>query len=113
MKEVKAYVKPHKLSQVTLALRMVEGLTGMSVVDVRGFGRSRAKRDPQRTAEELADYVPYVKIEIVCLDDLVEEVISVIKQAAYTSLRGDGKIYVSNVETAIRIETGECGEGAV
>ncbi|MFQ5779245.1 MAG: P-II family nitrogen regulator [Nitrospiria bacterium] len=113
MKEIKAYIKPHKLSQVTLALHDVEGLTGMSVTDARGFGRSRAKDAPRRIVEDLADYVPHVKIEVVCSDEIVEKVITVIQEAAYTGLRGDGKIYVSSIETAIRIETGERGEGAV
>jgi len=106
MKEIKAYIKPHKLSQVTLALHNVEWLTGMSVVDVRGFGRSRGQ-------DKLVDHVPHVKIEVVCADDRVEEVISTIEGAAHTGLRGDGKIYVSSVETAVRIETGERGDGAM
>ncbi|MFQ5455875.1 MAG: P-II family nitrogen regulator [Nitrospirota bacterium] len=113
MKEIKAYIKPHRLSQVTLALHKVEGLTGMSVVDVRGFGRSRAKDAPHRIVDDLVDYIPHIKIEIVCKEQLVEEIISVIEKTAHTGLRGDGKIYVTNVETAVRIETGERGEVAV
>lgn len=113
MKEIKAYIKPHKLQDVTLALHKVEGLTGMSVVDVRGFGRSRGKDSPHRAVDDVVDYVPHVKIEIVCLDSMVEEVISTIEKAAHTGLRGDGKIYVTNVETAVRIETGDRGEAAV
>ena len=106
MKEIKAYIKPHKLQDVTLALHKVEGLTGMSVVDVRGFGRGRGQ-------DELVDHVSHVKIEVVCQDDMVERMIATIKKAAHTGLRGDGKIYVTHVETAVRIETGERGEGAV
>jgi len=113
MKEIKAYIKPHKLSPVTMALHKVEGLTGMSVVDVKGFGRSKAKDAPRRIVEDLVDYVRHVKIEIVCQDDLVEEVVTVIEKNAHTGLRGDGKIFVSEVEQAIRIESGERGEGAV
>jgi len=113
MKEVKAYIKPHKLSPVTLALHEIEGLSGMSVIDVRGYGRPRAENYPQKGEKSLGDYVPHVKIEVVCADDLVDLVITTIEKAAYTGLRGDGKIYVSTVENAVRIETGERGEKAV
>ena len=113
MKEIKAYFKPHKLSSVARELQKVEGLTGLSVVDVRGFGRGKAKDAPQRIVDDLVDYIPYVKIELSCRDDLVEQIVLAIEKAARTGLRGDGKIYVSNVETAIRISTGERGEGAV
>ncbi|MBI1387085.1 MAG: DUF3240 domain-containing protein [bacterium] len=107
MKEIKAYIKPHKLNDVTLALHQMKGLTGMSVVDVKGFGRNRGKEAPNRVVEELVDYVPHVKIEIVCADSMVDEIVSVIQTKAHTGLRGDGKIFISNVESAIRIQTGE------
>lgn len=113
MKEIKAYIKPHKLSKVTLALHKVEGLTGMSVVDVRGFGRGRGKDAPHRIVDDLVDYVPHVKIEIVCTDDKIEEIVSTIEKEAHTGLRGDGKIYISTIDDAIRIETGDRGEAAV
>lgn len=113
MKQIQAYIKPHKLSAVTLALRHVEGLTGMSATEVRGFGRSKAKNVPHRADEDLLDYVPHVKIEIVCPDELVETVVGVIQKAAHTGLRGDGKVYVLPVETALRIQTNERGPNAV
>ena len=113
MKEIKAYIKPHRLSQVTLALQKIAGLTGMSVTNVRGFGRTRAKDSTYRITEDAIDYVPHVRIEIVCGDELVEQIVSAIERAAHTGLRGDGKIYVSEVETAVRISTGERGESAV
>ncbi len=113
MKEIKAYIKPHKLYDVTQALQKVDGLTGMSVVNVRGLGRSKTEERIQRFTTDSLGYVSHVKIEIVCHDSLVEEVVSIIQDKAYTGLRGDGKIYISSVETAIRIETGERGEGAV
>ncbi len=113
MKEIKAYIKPHKLSAVTLALYKIERLTGMSVCDIRGCGRGRAKDSPQRFTEDLCDYIPAVKIEIVCSDDLAQEVIETIRREAHTGLRGDGKIYVSSVEDAVRISTGERGQTAV
>ena len=113
MKEIKAYIKRHKLDDVTLALRNVKKLTGMSVVDVRGFGRSRKKESSTGDSDEFIDYVPHVKIEIVCHDELADEIVSMIEKKAHTGLHGDGKVYVTNVETSIRIETGERGEGAV
>jgi len=113
MKQVIAYIKPHLLSKVTLALHEIEGLTGMSVVDVRGFGRGKAKDAPHRVVDDLVDYVPHVKVEIVCRDELVEPIVAAIAKSARTGLRGDGKIYVSEVVTAVRISTGERGEEAV
>lgn len=113
MKEIKAYIKPHMLSRVTRALQKVEGLTGMSVTDVRGFGRGRAKGGPLRTEEDLLDYSLRMKIEIVCKDEKAEEIVSLIERTAHTGLRGDGKIFVAPVETAVRISTGERGEKAL
>ena len=113
MKEIKAYIKPHKLSEVTLALHRAEDLSGMTVMDVRGFGHTRTKGAHHRTIDDLEDYVPHVKIEIICKDELVEKIIATIEKAAHTGLHGDGKIYVSDVKNAIRISTGERGEKAV
>ena len=113
MKEIKAYIKPHKLSEVTLALHKVEGLTGLSVTNVQGFGRGRARGAPQRMVDDLVEYMPRVKLELVCRDELVEEIVALIAQIAHTGLRGDGKLYVTPVEAAVRISTGERGEEAV
>jgi nitrogen regulatory protein P-II 1 len=113
MKEIKAYIKTHKLLDVTFALHHVKELTGMSVVDARGFGRSRAKNAFKGMDRGPGDYEPYAKIEVVCQDSIVDEIVSIIKKTAYTGLRGDGKIYISNIEKAIRIESGEEGEKAV
>jgi nitrogen regulatory protein PII len=113
MKEIKAYIKPHKLSSVTLALQQIEGLGGMSISNVRGFGRGRAKNAPDRITEDFLHYIPRIKIEIVCRDELLEEIVSVIERNAYTGIRGDGKIFVSCVEAAVRISTGERGEKAI
>jgi nitrogen regulatory protein PII len=113
MKEIKAYIKPHKLSEVTLALHQMKGLTGMSVIDVRGFGHTRTTDARHGTIDDLEDYAPHVKIEIVCKDESVETIVSTIEKAAHTGLHGDGKIYVSDISNAIRISTGERGEKAV
>lgn len=85
----------------------------MSVINMRGFGRGRARGASHRIGEELVEYLPRVQIEIMCRDDLVEEVVATIAKAAHTGLRGDGKIYVSPVDMAVRISTGEHGEAAV
>lgn len=113
MKHVIAFIKPHKLSDVTLALHRVEGLTGMSATDVRGFGRGRAKGVSDTFSEGAADFVPRVRIEIACPGEIVEEVVETIRSEAHTGLRGDGKIYIAPVEDAVRISTGERGEAAV
>ncbi len=104
MKEIKAYIKPHRLDEVTLALKGVKGLGGMSVMDACGFGRS---------TDNIGDFIPHTRIEIVCRDGLVDEIVSVIEKAAHTGLKGDGIIYVTDVREVVRIETGERGEEAI
>ena len=113
MKEIKAYIKPHKLTAVTHALHQVDGLTGMSAIEVRGFGQSKGKSERHRIDYELELLVSHVKVEVACRDELVDQVVAVIQQAAHTGLSGDGKIYVSAIEDAVRIGTGEHGECAV
>ena len=113
MKHIIAYIKPHKLSKITMELHKIDGLTGMTVLDVRGFGRTKAKDAPHRIVEDLVDYVPHVKIEIFCLDELTEEIVSLIQTHAHTGLKGDGKIYICGTQDAIRISSGERGKSAV
>lgn len=113
MKLITAFIKRRRLSEVTLALHDIDGLTGASVSDVRGFGRGRAKEAPDKVTDETLDYLPRVKIEIACPDELAERVVSVIEQTAKTGLRGDGKIYVSEIGQAVRISTGERGSAAI
>jgi nitrogen regulatory protein PII len=113
MKEVKAYIKPHKLTDVVVALRDIPGMTGISVFDLRGFGRGRAADAKRKIIEDLVAYIPMVKIEIVCSDESMERIVAEIEKTAYTGLRGDGKIYVAEVLSAVRISTGERGEDAL
>jgi nitrogen regulatory protein P-II 1 len=113
MKEIKAFIKPHMLSHVVLALSNFEGLTGLSVTKVQGFGRSRAREARHRIVEDLIDYVPHAKLEIVCSDAFVDEIVAIIEKTARTGLSGDGKIFVSAIETAVRISTGDRDEAAV
>ncbi|MGH1451454.1 MAG: P-II family nitrogen regulator [Pseudomonadaceae bacterium] len=106
MQEIKAYIKNHKLEAVTLAMHRVNGVSGMSVSDVRGYGRSKARTSATNPIDGAMDFVSHVKIEIVCHDQYVDDVIQVLKTAAHTGLRGDGRIFISEVGRAIRIEDG-------
>lgn len=113
MRHIIAYIKPHRLTKVTLALHKIEDLTGLSTTEVRGFGRGREKDEPHRLEEDLVDYVLHIKIEIFCKDEMADEIVATIKKEAHTGLRGDGKIYISGVDEAIKISTGEQGDDAV
>lgn len=113
MKEIKAYIKPHKLEKVSLALHKFERLSGMTIVEVKGFGRNRGIGRERPASEQLYDFVKHIKIEIACLDEQVDEIVTIIKTHAHTGLRGDGKIYVSTLDEAFRIETGETGISAI
>jgi nitrogen regulatory protein PII len=107
MKQIQAYIKPHKLDDVVMALKKLDGLRGMTVIDVRGFGRRSAKEQSYSVVDELIDFAKYVKIEVFCNDDLTDAVIETIDKSAYAGLRGDGKIYVSDVLNAVKIGMGE------
>ena len=113
MKMIVAYVKPRMFSAVTLALQDIDELSGASVGDVRGYGRGRAKNAPDREQRDLVAYMPRIRIEVACDDALVSRVVQTIEVAAHTGLRGDGKIYVLNLEEAVRISTGERGSAAI
>ena len=112
MKKVEAIIKPFKLDEVKDALHEV-GLTGITVVEAKGFGRQKGHTELYRGAEYVVDFLPKVKIEIVLDDGLVERAIEAIQRAAHTGRIGDGKIFVTPVEEAIRIRTGERGVEAV
>ncbi len=107
MKRIEGYLKPHKLSEVVMALQKVKGFGGMSVWDVKGFGRREPTSAPRTRIDELLDFSRYARIEIFCGDEQAGEIVSVIVKAAHTGLRGDGKIYISPVETAVRIVNGK------
>lgn len=112
MKKVEAIIKPFKLDEVKEALQDI-GVQGLSVVEVKGFGRQKGHTELYRGAEYVVDFLPKVKIELVLSDDQLEAAIEAIKSAANTNKIGDGKIFVSSVEQAIRIRTGEEGEDAL
>jgi nitrogen regulatory protein P-II 1 len=112
MKKVEAIIKPFKLDEVREALSEI-GITGLTVAEVKGFGRQKGHTELYRGAEYVVDFLPKVKIEVVLADDLVERAIETISRAARTGKIGDGKIFVTAVEQVIRIRTGESGESAV
>ncbi|HEY1329215.1 MAG TPA: P-II family nitrogen regulator [Casimicrobiaceae bacterium] len=112
MKKIEAIIKPFKLDEVREALSEV-GITGLTVTEVKGFGRQRGHTELYRGAEYVVDFLPKVRIEVVLADDLVERAVEAIIRAARTGKIGDGKIFVSAVEQVVRIRTGESGEAAV
>ena len=112
MKKIEAIIKPFKLDDVKDALGEV-GLQGITVLEARGFGRQKGHTELYRGAEYVVDFLPKVKIEVVLEDDQVERAIEAIQQAAHTGRIGDGKIFVTPVEEAIRIRTGERGPDAI
>jgi nitrogen regulatory protein P-II 1 len=112
MKKVEAIIKPFKLDEVREALSEV-GVTGLTVTEVKGFGRQKGHTELYRGAEYVVDFLPKVKVEIVIADASVERVLEAIVKAARTGKIGDGKIFVTNVEHVVRIRTGESNEAAV
>jgi nitrogen regulatory protein P-II 1 len=112
MKKIEAIIKPFKLDEVKEALQEA-GIQGLSVTEVKGFGRQKGHTELYRGAEYVVDFLPKVKIEVVLTDDMVEIAIEAIIAAARTDKIGDGKIFVYPVEQAIRIRTGETGDDAI
>ncbi len=112
MKKIEAIIKPFKLDEVKEALQEV-GVQGLSVIEVKGFGRQKGHTELYRGAEYVVDFLPKVKIEVVLADDQVDGAIEAIVSAAKTDKIGDGKIFVSTIEQAIRIRTGETGDNAI
>ncbi|HNR77017.1 MAG TPA: P-II family nitrogen regulator [Parvularculaceae bacterium] len=112
MKKIEAIIKPFKLDDVKEALNDL-GLQGMTVTDVRGFGRQKGHTELYRGAEYVVDFLPKVKIEIVTTDALAPKAVEAIAAAAHSGRIGDGKIFVSAVENAVRIRTGEIGDDAI
>ena len=112
MKKIEAIIKPFKLEDVREALSEA-GMSGLTVTEVKGFGRQKGHTELYRGAEYVVDFLPKVKIEVVVADDQVERCIGAIVSAARTGKIGDGKIFVSSVEQVIRIRTGEQGEDAI
>ena len=112
MKKIEAIIKPFKLDEVKEALQEI-GLQGITVTEAKGFGRQKGHTELYRGAEYVVDFLPKVKLELVLGDTMVEKAIDAIIASATTGRIGDGKIFVSNVEEAVRIRTGETGNDAI
>jgi nitrogen regulatory protein P-II 1 len=112
LKKVEAIIKPFKLDEVKEALNEV-GIQGITVSEVKGFGRQKGHTELYRGAEYVVDFIPKIKMEIIVSDEIVSKVVETIEQAAKTGRIGDGKIFVTSVEEVIRIRTGERGEDAL
>ena len=112
MKKIEAIIKPFKLDEVKDALHEV-GLQGITVVEAKGFGRQKGHTELYSGAEYVVDFLPKVKIEVVCEDDMLERAVEAIMTAARTGRIGDGKIFVSTIEEVVRIRTGERGHDAI
>ena len=112
MKKIEAIIKPFKLDEVKEALQEA-GLQGITVTEAKGFGRQKGHTELYRGAEYVVDFLPKVKVEVVLNDDQLDRAVEAIRKAAQTGRIGDGKIFVSNIEGAVRIRTGETGADAI
>jgi len=112
MKEVKAYIQPFMLQKVTDALHEIH-VRGMSINEIKGFGKEKDESYPHHSQDYVVEFVPKVKIEIVCSDKEVNSIVEAIKKHAYTGRRGNGKIFVTNIEKAVSILTGKEGNQAI
>jgi nitrogen regulatory protein P-II 1 len=112
MKKVEAIIKPFKLDDVKEALNEI-GIQGMTITEVKGYGRQKGHKEIYRGAEYIVDFIPKIKIEVVIENDRVDKVTDKIREAALTGKLGDGKIFVINIEEAIRVRTGEKGKDAI
>jgi nitrogen regulatory protein P-II 1 len=112
MKKIEAIIKPFKLDEVKEALQEI-GLQGITVIEAKGFGRQKGHTELYRGAEYVVDFLPKVKIEVVLSDEMLPKALEAIQRAAKTGRIGDGKIFVLPVDEAVRVRTGERGEGAV
>jgi len=113
MKEIKAIIRPFKLDDVITALHKIDGLPGLTISGIKGFGKSKAINSKDAVKEGLHNYVKKIKIEIVVSNNMVEEIINVLQKNAHTGNPGDGKIFIINVEDVIKIRTNERGNNAI
>lgn len=113
MKEIKAIIRPFKLLEVIDELTKIEGLPGVTVSEIKGFGKSRAKNASDKIIYDMIEFIPRIKLEVVVADEMANEVIDVIQKYAHTGNTGDGKIFVSDVQDVVKIRTNERGVEAI
>lgn len=113
MKEIKAIIRPSKLLEVTEELHQIEGMPGVTVSEIRGFGKSRAKNAADRIIFEMVEFIPRIQLEVVVADEMVAQVVDLIQKHAHTGNTGDGKIFVSTVDEVVKIRTNERGNDAI
>jgi len=113
MKEIKAIIRPSKLLEVTAKLHEIDGLPGVTVSEIKGFGKGRARNSADRIVYEMVEFIPRIQLEVVVHKEMVDEVVNVIQKYAHTGNTGDGKIFVSTVDEIVKIRTNERGKEAV
>lgn len=113
MKEIKAIVRPAKLLAITEALRAMPGLPGVTVSEIKGFGKSRAKNAKDKILYEMVEFIPRIKLEVVVDDTMADKVVNIIQKYAHTGNTGDGKIFVSTIDDVVKIRTNERGGNAI
>lgn len=113
MKEIKAIIRPSKLLEVTEELHEIDGLPGVTISEIKGFGKSRAKNAADKVVYEMVEFIPRIQLEVVVDDEMVAEVVNVIQKFAHTGNTGDGKIFVSTVDDVVKIRTNERGNNAI
>ena len=113
MKEIKAIIRPFRLREVTEELHKIDGLPGVTVSEIKGFGKSKAKNAGDKVVYEMVELIPRIKLEVVVNDEMVDAVVDVIRRIAHTGNTGDGKIFVLPVEETVKIRTNERGTGAI
>jgi len=113
MKEIKAIIRPSKLFEVTEELHAIEGLPGVTVSEIKGFGKGRARNAKDTVVYEMVKFIPRIQLEVVVNDEMVAEVVNVIQKHAHTGNTGDGKIFVTTVDEIIKIRTNERGRDAI
>ena len=113
MKEIKAIIRPSKLLEVTEELHRIEGLPGVTVSEIKGFGKSKTNSAKNKVVYEMVEFLPRIQLEVVVNDEMVAEVVNVIQKFSHTGNTGDGKIFVVNVEEIVKIRTNERGKAAI
>lgn len=113
MKEIKAIIRPGKLLEVTEELHAIDGLPGVTVSEIRGFGKGKARNASDKILYEMVEFIPRIQLEVVVDDAMVDEVVNVIQKYAHTGNTGDGKIFVSTIDDVVKIRTNERGKDAI